>query len=157
MSQSVSTTQVTNNSANSFDPTIIVFACNWCSYAGADFAGVSRLPYPPNIRIIRVMCSGRVDPVFILKAFLNGADGVLVAGCHPGDCHYLEGNLKAEVRINNTIETLKLLGWEADRLRLEWISASEGTRFAKVMNEFTQQIKDIGPIKLPKTKVKEKL
>ena len=156
MSQSVSATQVTDNSTNSFDPTIIVFACNWCSYAGADFAGVSRLPYPPNIRIIRVMCSGRVDPAFILKAFLNGADGVLVAGCHPGDCHYLEGNLKAEVRIKNTIETLKLLGWEADRLRLEWISASEGTRFAQVMNEFTQQIKEIGPIKLPKTKEKEK-
>jgi F420-non-reducing hydrogenase iron-sulfur subunit len=96
------------------------------------------------------MCSGRVDPSFILKAFLQGADGVLVAGCHPGDCHYLEGNLKAKVRIDNTIEALKTLGWEAGRLRLEWISASEGKRFAQVMKEFTQQIRELGPIKSSK-------
>jgi len=131
----------------SFEPRIIVFACNWCSYAGADLAGVSRLRYPTNVRIVRVMCSGRVDPAFIMKAFLKGADGVLVAGCHPGDCHYLEGNLSAEVRIKNTKEALKILGWEADRLRLEWISASEGKRFAQVMTEFTQQITELGPIK----------
>lgn len=134
-------------SEGSFEPTIIVFACNWCSYAGADLAGVSRLKYPTNVRIVRLMCSGRVNPAFILKAFLKGADGVLVAGCHPGDCHYLEGNLSAEVRINNTIDALKTLGWESDRLRLEWISASEGKRFAQVMSEFTQQIKELGPIK----------
>ena len=133
---------------NDFKPTIIVFACNWCSYAGADLAGVSRIKYPSNIRIVRVMCSGRVDPAFILKAFLKGADGVIVAGCHPGDCHYLEGNLRAEERINNTIQALKVLGWEANRLRLEWISASEGKRFAQVMAEFTQQIKNLGPIKI---------
>ena len=133
---------------NDFKPTIIVFACNWCSYAGADLAGVSRIQYPSNVRIVRVMCSGRVDPAFILKAFLKGADGVIVAGCHPGDCHYLEGNLKAEERINNTIKALKVLGWEASRLRLEWISASEGKRFAQVMAEFTQQIKNLGPIKI---------
>lgn len=133
---------------NGFEPTIIVFACNWCSYAGADLAGVSRIKYPSNIRIVRVMCSGRVDPAFILKAFLKGADGVIVAGCHPGDCHYLEGNLRAEERINNTIQALKVLGWEASRLRLEWISASEGKRFAQVMAEFTQQIKNLGPIKI---------
>ena len=132
---------------DSFDPTIIAFCCNWCSYAGADLAGVSRLNYPTNIRIVRVMCSGRVDPAFILKAFLKGADGVLVAGCHPGDCHYLEGNLNAEIRINNTIEALKGLGFEADRLRLEWISASEGQRFAQVMKEFTWKIQELGPIK----------
>jgi F420-non-reducing hydrogenase iron-sulfur subunit len=131
-----------------FEPTIIVFACNWCSYAGADLAGVSRLKYPSNIRIVRVMCSGRVDPSFILKAFIKGADGVLVAGCHPGDCHYLEGNLRAEERINNTIQALKTLGWEANRLRLEWISASEGKKFAQVMTEFTQQIRELGPIKI---------
>lgn len=130
-----------------FEPTIIVFACNWCSYAGADLAGVSRLKYPTNVRIVRVMCSGRVDPAFIIKAFLKGADGVLVAGCHPGDCHYLEGNLSTEVRIKNTLESLEILDWEVDRLRLEWISASEGKRFAQVMTEFTQQIKELGPIK----------
>ncbi len=146
-----STKQQPEVSGEPFEPTIIVFACNWCSYAGADLAGVSRLKYPTNVRIVRVMCSGRVDPSFIFKAFLKGADGVLVAGCHPGDCHYIEGNLSAEVRINNTIEALKLLGWEAGRLRLEWISASEGKRFAQVMSEFTQQIKELGPIKPPKT------
>lgn len=137
----------------SFEPAIIAFCCNWCSYAGADLAGVSRLRYPANIRIVRVMCSGRVDPAFILKAFLNGADGVIVTGCHPGDCHYLEGNLKAEIRINNTIEALKTLGWETGRLRLEWISASESRRFAQVMTEFTQQIKELGPIKKIKTEL----
>ncbi|MFX0062394.1 MAG: hydrogenase iron-sulfur subunit [Candidatus Hermodarchaeota archaeon] len=145
-------TQITSSPKNeiskgSFEPKIIVFACNWCSYAGADLAGVSRLKYPTNIRIIRVMCSGRVNPAFILKAFLDGAEGVLVAGCHPGDCHYLEGNLQAKVRIENTIEALKTLGWEAGRLRLEWISASEGKKFAQIMTEFTQQINELGPIK----------
>ena len=140
-------TQQTEIESQSFEPTIITFACNWCSYAGADLAGVSRLSYPANIRIVRVMCSGRVDPAFILKAFLKGADGVLVAGCHPGDCHYLEGNLSAEVRINNTIEALKTIGWEVDRLRLEWISASEGKRFAEVITEFTNDIKKLGPLK----------
>ncbi|MFW9992382.1 MAG: hydrogenase iron-sulfur subunit [Candidatus Odinarchaeota archaeon] len=144
MSKSTSTT---TSSSEGFEPTIIVFACNWCSYAGADLAGVSRLAYPTNIRIVRVMCSGRVDPAFIFKAFLKGADGVLVAGCHPGDCHYLTGNLKAEVRINNTIKALKTLGWEPGRLRLEWISASEGKRFAQIMSEFTEQIRQLGPIK----------
>ncbi|MFX0115960.1 MAG: hydrogenase iron-sulfur subunit [Candidatus Hodarchaeota archaeon] len=156
MTQTASTAQA-NNSTNQFEPTIIVFACNWCSYAGADLAGVSRLTYATNIRIVRVMCSGRVDPAFIFKAFLKGADGILVAGCHPGDCHYLEGNLQAEVRINNTIEALELLGWEANRLRLEWISASEGIRFAQVMNEFTQHIRELGPIRAPKTSEQVKL
>ncbi len=131
-----------------FEPKIIVFACNWCSYAGADLAGVSRLPYPSNIRIIRVMCSGRVDPAFVLKAFLKGADGVIVAGCHPGDCHYLEGNLRAKERIDNMVEALKLLGWEVDRFRLEWISASEGKRFAQIMTNFTEKIRELGPIKI---------
>ncbi len=142
------TTEIqTEKTEGSFEPTIICIACNWCSYAGADLAGVSRLKYPSNIRIVRVMCSGRVDPAFIMKAFLKGADGVIVAGCHPGDCHYLEGNLSAEVRIKNTKEAFDILGWETDRLRLEWISASEGKRFAQIMTEFTDQIKELGPIK----------
>ncbi|MHA1994130.1 MAG: hydrogenase iron-sulfur subunit [Candidatus Hodarchaeales archaeon] len=146
MTESESTLQ-TEVIDRSFEPTIIVFACNWCSYAGADLAGVSRIKYPTNIRIVRVMCSGRVDPAFVMKAFTKGADGVLVAGCHPGDCHYLEGNLSAEKRIKNTKEALDILGWDTNRLRLEWISASEGRRFAQVMTEFTELIKELGPIK----------
>jgi F420-non-reducing hydrogenase iron-sulfur subunit len=141
----------TKSTHDVFEPTIIVFACNWCSYAGADLAGVSRLQYPSNIRIVRVMCSGRVDPTFVLKAFLKGADGVMVAGCHPGDCHYLEGNLRAEERINNMVDALKILNWEVDRFRLEWISASEGKRFAQIMTEFTQKIRELGPIQIGNT------
>ncbi len=143
-------TQAETINNENFEPTIIVFACNWCSYAGADLAGVSRLPYPSNIRIVRVMCSGRVDPAFVLKAFLKGADGVIVAGCHPGDCHYLEGNLRAKERIEKMVEALKLLSWEIERFQLEWISASEGKRFAHIMTEFTQKIKELGPLKINK-------
>ena len=131
-----------------FEPKIMVFACNWCAYAGADMAGVSRKRYSVNIRIVRVMCTGRIDPTFIIKAYLDGADGVLIAGCHPGDCHYLEGNLRAKKRIDNTLEVLKILGWEVDRLRLEWISASEGKRFALIMTHFTDQVRALGPISL---------
>ena len=142
-------TQVETKSVTEmFEPRIIVFACNWCSYAGADLAGVSRLKYPSNVRIVRVMCSGRVDPVFILKTFLKGADGVMVAGCHIGDCHYLEGNIRAKKRIDNMVDALKLLGWDIGRFRLEWISASEGKKFAQIMTEFTKQIRDLGPIKM---------
>lgn len=130
---------------NAFEPRIVVFACNWCAYAGADLAGVSRIQYPPTTRIIRVMCSSRIDPTFILKAFLRGADGVLVAGCHLGDCHYIEGNYNAEKRMKKTVEALKHLGFETERFRLEWISASEGARFARVVAEFTDQIKELGP------------
>ena len=144
-------TQVeTKKVTETFEPTIIVFACNWCSYAGADLAGVSRLQYPSNVRIVRVMCSGRVDPAFVLKTFLQGADGVMVAGCHIGDCHYLEGNVRAKERIANMVEALKILGWEVDRFRLEWISASEGKRFAQIMTEFTDQIRNLGPLKMKK-------
>lgn len=142
------TVTTASQEAETFEPSIIVFACNWCSYAGADLAGVSRLSYPHNIRIVRVMCSGRVDPSFVLKAFLEGADGVLVAGCHPGDCHYIEGNIYAKERLANMVEALKTLGWEVDRFRLEWISASEGKRFAEVMTEFTEKIRSLGPIQL---------
>ena len=135
---------------NGFEPVIIGFCCNWCSYAGADLAGVSRFQYPPNMRIIRVMCSGRVDPSFVLKALEVGADGVLIAGCHPGDCHYIAGNYKAARRIALLREMLTQFGVEKERVRLEWISASEGARFAEVVNNFTQTIKSLGPSRVKK-------
>jgi F420-non-reducing hydrogenase iron-sulfur subunit len=129
-----------------FEPIIIGFLCNWCSYAGADLAGVSRIQYPPSIRIIRVMCSGRIDPTFVLEAFKNGADGVLVAGCHlPSDCHYISGNFKAQRRITLMKRVLKEFGIEPERLRLEWISASEGDKFAAVVRDMTDQLKRLGP------------
>ena len=126
---------------------LIGFMCNWCCYAGADLAGVSRFQYPPNIRIIRVMCSGRVDPEIILDTFLYGADGVFIGGCHLGDCHYVEGNYYAEKKIEMAKRLLKAAGVEPERLRLEWISASEGERFAEVIKEFTEEIKELGPVK----------
>ena len=136
-----------------FEPKIVGFLCNWCSYAGADLAGVSRIQYPPNIRIIRVMCSGRIDPVFVLEAFKDGADGVLIAGCHlPSDCHYLSGNFKAQRRVILLKEVLKDFGIEPERLRLEWISASEGDRFATVIKEMTEEIKKLGPNPLTSNK-----
>lgn len=128
-----------------FEPKIIAFLCNWCSYGGADLAGVSRLNYPPNIRIIRVMCSGRVDASFIFKALSGGADGVLVAGCHPGDCHYSEGNYNTMRRFIMLQKVLEQFGVEKDRVRLEWISAAEGTVFARVATEFTATIRSLGP------------
>ncbi len=133
---------------NGWEPNILAFCCNWCSYAGADLAGVSRFQYPPTVRILRVMCSSRVEPAFILKALKDGADGVLVAGCHIGDCHYIDGNKNAEVRINNTKKALSKLGLDK-RLRLEWISASEGARFSEVIRDFTEEIKKLGqnPVK----------
>jgi len=132
---------------NHFNPEILVFCCNWCSYAGADLAGVSRFQYPPNIRIIRVMCSGRVDPSLVLKAIKSGADGVLITGCHIGDCHYISGNQYASERFKMLIEVIiKQLGIDESRVRLEWISASEGKRFANLITEFTNQIKELGPL-----------
>ena len=129
-----------------FNPRIVGFLCNWCAYAGADLAGVSRLQYPPNVRIIRVMCSGRIDPAFVFEAFKDGADGVLVAGCHlPSDCHYLSGNFKAQRRVMLTKNVLDQFGMEPERLRIEWVSASEGDRFASVMREMVQDIKKLGP------------
>ena len=127
------------------EPKIVVFACNWCSYAGADLAGVSRMQYPPTVRIIRVMCSGRFDPDFALRAFEKGVDGVLVLGCHPGDCHYVEGNLKAEKKADMTEKLLDALGIDPARFRLEWVSASEGSRFAGIVKEFTDTLKKLGP------------
>jgi len=129
-----------------FEPKIVGFLCNWCAYAGADLAGVSRIQYPPNIRIIRVMCSGRVDPLFILEAFKDGADGVLVAGCHlPSDCHYINGNYKAKARVMLLKKVLEDFGIEPERLRLEWVSASEGDRFASVVRDMVEQLKKLGP------------
>jgi coenzyme F420-reducing hydrogenase delta subunit len=129
-----------------FEPKILAFACNWCSYAGADLAGISRFQYPPNIRIVRVMCSGRVDPVFILDALSKSIDGVMVLGCHPGDCHYISGNLMAEKKIKWTRELLQKANVNPERLKLEWISASEGERFANTTREFTEQVRELGPI-----------
>jgi F420-non-reducing hydrogenase iron-sulfur subunit len=126
------------------EPRIVAFACNWCSYAGADLAGVSRIQYPPSTRVIRVMCSGRISPMFILEAFRYGADGVLVTGCHPGDCHYISGNEKAMHQIEIARALIELLGIEPRRLRLEWISAGEGARFAQVIQEFTDQVRALG-------------
>ncbi len=128
----------------SFEPKILGFLCNWCSYAGADLAGVSRMQYPPNIRVIRVMCSGRVDPKFIFEALRVGADGVIVLGCHPGDCHYLEGNYEAEKKFDMVTRFLKLIDFD-NRVRLDWVSASEGTRYAAIVKEFTDHIKSLGP------------
>lgn len=130
-----------------FEPRIVGFLCNWCSYVGADLAGTSRFQYPTNVDIIRVMCSGRVDPIFVLKAFQLGADGVLVCGCHPGDCHYSEGNYKAARRILMLSKLLEQLGIEPERLRLDWVSASEGDRFAAIVKEMTGQVKELGPLR----------
>lgn len=127
-----------------FKPKIVGFLCNWCSYAGADLAGVSRFQYAPNIRIIRVMCSGRVDPAIVLEMFIQGADGVFIGGCHLGDCHYQKGNYYAEKRIDMTLKLITKAGLETERLRLEWISASEGQMFAEKVTEFTQQIQQLG-------------
>ena len=128
-----------------FEPNIIGFLCNWCSYAGADLAGTSRMKYPPNIKSIRVMCSGRVDPVFILEALKKGADGVLVAGCHPGDCHYQSGNYKANRRIKLLKKLLNEMAVDPNRVRFEYVSASEGQKFATVVTEFVYDLKKMGP------------
>lgn len=128
-----------------FEPKLLGFLCNWCSYAGADLAGVSRFSYPTNVRIIRVMCSGRIDPIFILTAFERGLDGVLVGGCHPGDCHYLSGNYHAKYKVKMIEKILEGIGFETERLRIEWVSASEGKRFADIITEFTEDVKKLGP------------
>ena len=131
-----------------FEPRVVGFLCNWCSYTGADLAGTSRIKSAPNLRIIRVMCSGRVDPSFILRAFQLGADGVLVAGCHPGDCHYQEGNFKALRRVLLLKRILREFGIDERRLRLEWISASEAQKFATASTEFTEEVRALGPLQL---------
>lgn len=133
------------NMGDNFEPNIVGFLCNWCSYAGADLAGTSRLKYPASVKTIRVMCSSRVDPVFILKALKDGADGVLIAGCHPGDCHYQNGNYKANRRVKLLKKLLDELGLEPERIRFEYISASEGKEYAELVNEFTEGIRKLGP------------
>lgn len=131
-----------------WQPRLVAFFCNWCTYTAADLAGVSRLKYAPNIRIIRLMCSGRVDPQFILDALSKGADGVLIGGCHPGDCHYVEGNYKMLRRFEMLQRLLKDMGIEPDRVRLEWISAAEGEKVKRVVNEMVEQIRKLGPLAL---------
>lgn len=132
-------------STNGFEPRIVAFLCNWCTYTGADLAGTSRLQYPPNIRIIRTMCSGAVDPVYVLKPILEGVDGVLIGGCHPGDCHYQSGNYKTRRRYVALREILKSTGFEEERVWLRWISASEGQRFAETVTDMVASIKELGP------------
>ena len=128
-----------------FEPKIIAFLCNWCTYVGADLAGTSRIQYPPSVRVVRVMCSGSVDPVYVFKALLGGADGVLIGGCHPGDCHYQSGNYKARRRVIALKEILKRSGFDEDRVWLRWISASEGQRFADTITEMTAALREKGP------------
>ena len=128
-----------------FEPIIVAFCCNWCSYAGADLAGTSRRQYPPNVRIVRVMCSGMVHPKLVMDALNKGADGVMICGCHPGDCHYLEGNLRAQKRAEAITLMMEDFGLEPERFRLEWVSASEGPRFAQVMTEMVETVRGLGP------------
>jgi F420-non-reducing hydrogenase iron-sulfur subunit len=128
-----------------FEPRIIGFFCNWCTYAGADLAGTSRIQYPPNVRVIRLMCSGALDPVYVIKALLEGADGVLIGGCHPGDCHYQSGNYKARRRVAILQSILEQMGFEPERVWLRWISASEGRYFADTVTEMVAKLKELGP------------
>ena len=134
-----------------FEPRIIAFFCTWCTYLAADLAGTSRMKYAPNIRVVRVMCSGRVDPQFVLDAFAHGADGVLIGGCHPGDCHYQEGNYKALCRYRLLRRVLTSLGIEEQRLRLEWVSASEADRLRNVVNDMVEKVRKLGPLRLQRS------
>jgi len=136
-----------------FEPVIVAFFCNWCTYTAADLAGTSRLSYPSNIKIIRMMCTGMVDPKYVIKSFLEGADAVLVSGCWPGDCHYINGNFKARRRMKLLKEILRPFGIEEERLRLTWIGASDGHKFAETICEMTAQVKKLGPIETKKTLV----
>ena len=135
--------------SKAWSPRIVAFFCNWCTYTAADLAGVSRMKYAPNVRIIRLMCSGRVDPQFILEALARGADGVLIGGCHPGDCHYVEGNYKMLRRFQMLRRMLEQMGIEPQRVRLEWISAAEGEKVKRVINEMVEELQALGPLGLP--------
>ena len=145
MTEQMTQEKTQEKAEETYEPLIIGFCCNWCSYAAADLAGVSRIQYPPNIRIIRVMCSGMVHPNLVMDALTKGADGVLICGCHPGDCHYQEGNLKAEKRAEAIKLMLEDFGLEEERFRLEWISASEGKKFAQVVTEMVEDLRKLGP------------
>lgn len=136
------------NIKNPFEPRIVAFFCNWCTYTAADLAGTARMTYAPNVRVIRIMCSGRLDPQFVLAAFREGADGVLIGGCHPGDCHYQEGNYKALRRFMLLKKLIKAIGIEEERIRLEWIAASEGDKVQRVINEMTETVRRLGPLRL---------
>lgn len=136
------------NKTNGFEPRIVAFFCNWCTYTAADLAGTARMQYSANVRVIRVMCSGRIDAQFIVKAFREGADGVLIGGCHPGDCHYQEGNYKALRRMTLLKRYMGAMGIEPERLRMEWIAASEGDKVQKVINQMTEQVRRLGPLHL---------
>lgn len=131
--------------SDEYEPKIIAFVCNWCTYAGADLAGTSRIQYPPNVRIIRLMCTGSLDPVYVINSLLLGADGVLIGGCHPGDCHYISGNYKARRRVTILKEILRTMGFEKDRVWLRWISASEGQKFADTIKEMVTELRGLGP------------
>ncbi len=138
---------------NTFDPTIVAFVCNWCTYTAADLAGTARMVQSPNIRLIRMMCTGMVDPKYVIKALLSGADGVLVSGCHPGDCHYINGNYKARRRMKLLKEILPRFGFEEERIKLTWVGASEGNEFAETVNEYVEAIKNLGPNQARQLKV----
>jgi F420-non-reducing hydrogenase iron-sulfur subunit len=131
-----------------WEPKIVGFLCNWCSYRGADLAGTSRIHSAPNVKVIRVPCSTRVEPAFVIKAFQSGADGVLILGCHPGDCHYIEGNYKTMRRVPLLKKMLKQFGIEDERVRLDWVSASEGDKYASVVNEITEKVRELGPFNM---------
>ena len=130
---------------NGWEPRIVAFLCNWCSYAGADLAGVSRIQYPPNVSVIRVPCSGRINPLFVLKALQSGADGVLVSGCHPGDCHYISGNLYARRKFALLKSLLEYVGIEPERVQFSWVSAAEGVRFAEILEKVIDAVREVGP------------
>lgn len=136
------------NIKNPFEPRIVAFFCNWCTYTAADLAGTARMTYAPNVRVIRIMCSGRLDPQFVLAAFREGADGVLIGGCHPGDCHYQEGNYNALRRFMLLKKLMHAVGIEEERIRLEWIAASEGDKVQRVINEMTETVRRLGPLRL---------
>lgn len=133
-----------------FEPLVVGFVCNWCSFRAADTAGTARMKYPPNIRLIRLMCSGRLDPTFVMKAFASGADGVMVGGCHPGDCHYIEQNYKTLRRFKLLQRTLTQMGLEPNRVRLVWASAAEGNKLVEEFKKFTEDLRELGPLDWPK-------
>jgi len=136
---------VTNGEPSEFKPQILAFVCNWCTYAAADLAGTARMQYPPNVKIVRLMCSGAIDPIYVLRALTSGFDGVLIGGCHPGDCHYQSGNYKARRRVTILLKTLESVGFDKDRIWLRWISASEGGKFASTVKEMVEFLEERGP------------
>ena len=148
MSETVTQTQAKPAETGEFDPKLVVFCCNWCSYAGADKAGSSQTPYPPNVNIVKVMCTGRIDPEFILQAFKMGADGVIVLACHPGDCHYKEGNLRAAQRYAMLTRILKQMGIARERCRFDYVSAGEGDKYVQVITDMVETVRHLGPLTL---------